>query len=100
VASSPVVGGTPATGSLTTLQVHDGRNLLVAGTVRDPDGPPTVYVATRHDGRTTARVVPSVNGYFLDVWPVEPGTHVTCVAVLDHPTGASYVLGCRENVVK
>ena len=99
-ANNPAAGGTQATGSLTDLRVHDRRNLLVAGAVRDPDGPPKVYVATRHDGRTTARVVQSVNGSFLDVWPVEPGTHVSCVAVLDHPTGASYLLGCRENVVK
>lgn len=92
--------GTRATGALIDIRVHDGRNLLVAGKVRDPDGAPRVVVATAHNGRTDLRIVPTKNGYFLDVWPVQPGEHTTCIAVLDHPTDAAYSLGCRKNTVK
>ena len=65
-----------------------------------PTGAPRVLVATLHDGRVDMWVTQSANGYYLDVHPVQPGKHTTCVAALDVPTGDAVLLGCRENVVK
>ena len=93
-------GSGPPSGSLTDIRLHDGRNLLVAGTASDPDGAPRVVVATLFDGRTDMWVTQSVNGYYLDVHPVAPGKHTTCTAVMDVPTEQAVLLGCRENIVK
>ncbi|MGI9579338.1 MAG: SpoIID/LytB domain-containing protein [Microthrixaceae bacterium] len=93
-------GSGPPSGTLTDIRLHDGRNLLVAGTANDPDGAPRVVVATLFDGRIDMWVVDTVNGEYLDVHPVQPGKHTTCTAVMDVPTGQAVLLGCRENVVK
>jgi len=90
----------PPTGALTDLRAYNRRNLLVAGRASDPDGAPRVFIASVLNGRTTWRTVQSVNGYFMDVWPVGTGKHTTCVAVLDTPTGAATQLGCRDTVIK
>ncbi len=90
----------PPTGSLTDIRLHDGRNLLVAGTASDPDGAPRVLVATLNGDKVDMWVTQSVNGYYLDTHPVAPGKHTTCVAALDTPTEDPVLLGCRENVVK
>lgn len=93
-------GSGPPRGTLTDIRLHDGRNLLVAGTASDPDGAPRVLVATLFDGRIDMWVTKSSNGSYLDVHPVQPGKHTTCVAALDVPTEDAVLLGCRENIVK
>ena len=90
----------PPGGSLTDIRLHDGRNLLVAGTASDPDGAPKVLIATLNGDKVDMWVTQSVNGFYLDVVAVAPGKHTTCVAALDMPTEEPKLLGCRETVVK
>ncbi len=93
-------GGTPPSGSITDVRAHDGRNILVAGRASDVDGTPRVFVADQVNGKTDWHVFDSANGYFLAAFPASVGTHTTCIAVLDTPTGDATMLGCRETVIK
>lgn len=90
----------PPSGILGLIRAHEGRNILVAGRASDPDGTPRMFVADAVDGRTTWHVFDSAGGYFLAAFPVAPGNHTTCVAVLDTPSGAATTLGCGTTVVK
>ena len=90
----------PPTGSLVAVRAHEGRNILVAGRATDPDGTPQLFVADAVDGRTTWHLFPTAGGNFLAAFPASPGTHTTCVAVLDAPTGAATQLGCHQTVIK
>ena len=90
----------PPSGSLGDIRAHQGRNILVAGRAADPDGTPTMFVADVVNGKTDWHLFDSSNGYFLSAFPASPGKHTTCVAVLDNPTGAATMLGCRDTVIK
>ncbi|MFV0317585.1 MAG: SpoIID/LytB domain-containing protein [Microthrixaceae bacterium] len=90
----------PPSGSITDIRAHEGRNILVAGMATDPEGTPRMFVADEVNGRVSWHVFDSANGYFLAAFPASPGTHKTCVAVLDTPTGTATELGCRNTVIK
>lgn len=76
----------------------DGRRLVVAGRVNDPDGPPTLIVNSPLFGDRSPLL--SASGQWLGMFDVGPGTHQVCVTALDNPTGQAVWLGCREVVVK
>lgn len=76
----------------------DGRRLVVAGRVSDPDGSPTLIVRSSLFGDRSPLL--SASGQWLGMFDVGPGTHQVCVTALDNPTGQAVSLGCREVVVK
>jgi SpoIID/LytB domain protein len=90
----------PPSGTLGLLRAHEGRKILVAGRASDPDGTPRMFVADEANGRTHWHVFNSANGNFMAAFPVEPGKHTTCVAVLNTPSGPATILGCGTTVVK
>ncbi len=87
-------------GSIIDVRAYQGRNILVAGRAADPDGTPKMFVADKVNGRTKWYVFNSANGYFMSAFPASAGTHTTCVAVLDTPSGNATNLGCRNTVIK
>jgi hypothetical protein len=94
-----VVAATPPSGRYDSLTV-DGRYLVVRGLASDPDGAPRIRVSTTWDGRRFSFERQSSGGQFAAGFIVEPGDHNVCVEVLDTPTRAATLLGCKAALVK
>jgi SpoIID/LytB domain protein len=98
----PIPAGSsgPPGGNLLAAQVHDRRNILVAGRATDPDGAPLVVAFDSFGGRVTMHNVTWRDGDYMGFWPAADGTHTVCTVALDAPTRAAVTLGCRDVVVK
>ena len=76
----------------------EGRRMVLAGRVHDPEGTVPVYVDAAGLGRIGTW--PDAEGRWIAVWDVPPGTWDACAWSTDAPTGAGVVFGCYQLVVK
>jgi subtilisin family serine protease len=76
----------------------EGRRMVLAGRVHDPEGTVPVYVDAAGLGRIGTW--PDAEGRWLAVWDAPPGTWDACAWTVDAPTGAGVVFGCYQLVVK
>ncbi|MFM7069160.1 MAG: SpoIID/LytB domain-containing protein, partial [Actinomycetes bacterium] len=83
-----------------TVAKADGHVITVAGTVYDPDGPPTMRVVSTMGTTTAVRTVKAAAGKWSVSWTGAAGTRKICVSALDVPTGTAVSLGCKSVTVK
>lgn len=95
-AGLPAPAATLPTGSVDTA-VTSRRRWDLAGSVYDPEGPPTVRLLDTTPSGTTVIDVGSTGGRWAATRSdATPGTHDVCAVAIDRPTGQGTLLGCRR----